>query len=113
MTVQNWSPCVNQMFFNFHMLPVDDSVTKEFASGRTIVMRKNTKMMHSVKCTVAVSLPDEYNEFYRWFEDMGGLSGLFTCDALPGKVFRFEEIPEDDGDSMVSRNINLSFVEVG
>lgn len=91
-----WSGKVNQKFYNYSESFKDNSVSQEYNSGRKVVFLKNTKFLKNIKVSLSVDVRNgEFDAFNAWFTDeLGGLSGTFTCQALGAATYRFTKNPQ-------------------
>lgn len=96
----NWPSGVNSKFYAKKEVADDNAVTTEYASGRKSVSLKNTRWPR--KYSLSLSLDKRTGEdalFWDWYKDeLGGLAGVFKCDALgEGRAWRFSKAAEDGG----------------
>lgn len=100
MRVVDWCEDVNTRFYNLKETPDDNAITTEYSSGRRAVMLRNTRWPRKFTCSLSLDVESgEVDAFWKWYKDvLGGLAGLFKCNALgEGQTWRFTQTPSDGG----------------
>lgn len=112
MTITNWSESVNSNFFGFNERPKKNTIETKYLSGRITAYQANTRNIMTFSCSLQLS-KIELEAFWAWFNDeLGGLSGVFTCPILGSRYYRFAEIPEPQDTNQKFRVLSMTIEEV-
>ncbi|WP_294429903.1 hypothetical protein [uncultured Treponema sp.] len=111
MTIETWPSNVNSNFFAFSEKPKDNTKKTEYLSGRVTSYQINTRNVMTFSCSLQMS-KEELSSFWTWYNDeLGGLSGVFSCTALGTKNYRFAEIPEPQDTNQLFRVLSMNIEE--
>lgn len=111
MIIHEW-PQINDKFYAFNSKPKENTTVTEFMSGRRIGNQINSRNIMTINCSIRFT-KEELNTFWNWFNDeLGQLSGVFSCAALGNKNYQFVEIPEPQDTDQMFRKLSLVIEEV-
>ncbi len=113
MTYAAWCSSVNTRFFALTNSYDENTTASEYASGRKVVILKNTRFPKTIKCSLSLNIKSgEYDAFWTWYTDvLGGLSGAFSCPALGTRFYRFKSVPSES-EGLMNRTIELEIEEI-
>lgn len=114
MTIEPWSNSVNKKFFSFSKKPKENATVTEFLSGRTVAYKNNERDLFTYSCNIDLDKESgELEAFWTWFNSsLGGLAGVFSCDAIGSAYYRFTSVPEPQDTDQIRTTLNLNFEEV-
>lgn len=112
MTITQWSESVNSKFFAFNERPKGNTRQTDYLSGRVTAYQVNTRNVMTFSCSLQLT-KEELANFWEWFNDeLGGLSGVFSCAALGQGYYRFAEIPDPQDTNQLYRVLSMNIEEV-
>ena len=101
----------NQKFYNGKNGYKETVTTQTFLSGRSVSFMNNEKALKTKEVYLNLTLA-EVDSFWAWYNnDLGGLTGYFTCEALGSSTWRFTETP-DEGEGLKTREMKFQIEEV-
>ena len=110
MTIYKWPSYINNNFYAYSHKRADNVTVTEFLSGRKAAFKNNTRNIDTLECSILLT-KNEDKLFWEWFDDIGGLAGVFECSALGNSVYRFTETPSPSA-SQEYVTLSLSLEEV-
>ena len=112
MTITDWSANVNSKFFGFNDKPKENTKKTEYVSGRVTAYNVNTRSVMTFTCSLQLN-KTELEAFWNWFnDDLGGQAGVFRCEGLGNRLYRFSDIPTPQDTNQLFRVLSMNIEEV-